>query len=533
MPELDVKFVVTSTERGEPQLALLLEGLTDLPPDPRFSILPADDSRALELGPAPEDLNAPCSVTREAHGIVLGVGDHIGERLRLRPGQTVVVELPGIGVRTIAEWPGHLTQHVPAPAMPTEAPPPVSDHEPVEVAGRPLAAALAETLRQIEQRDGADDTDREDPSPAASDEANVSRLRPPASAVKLEEAQQRLSSIVSRIMSYEPAEAPAPKAAPAVPPPIASAFRAIDDKMSAAEIAATVAAAAAAAEQVDSERGLTHDDVAAPAAPVASLASAMGLPRVAAAGPSGGAVPPRQDEPEGDAPSSRREYPIAKYEGTEEQVDVVGRRMSFAALVLAACSSVIVLIGVVWMSTQTRTIALAKAEPQRPGTIRLAGGSAEVAGGTAQGPSLTDVFAIGPTSPLGRARRDISLESGLALADQSLTKSTSGERAEGEYWLRHALSIALGDERIRWALTQLGSGYAGGSGDKPDYAKARLLWEIAGQLGDPVALCFLGTLYEHGLGVSADKPQALAWYSRAKQVGGCPGIDASIARVRQ
>ena len=136
-------------------------------------------------------------------------------------------------------------------------------------------------------------------------------------------------------------------------------------------------------------------------------------------------------------------------------------------------------------------------------------------------------------SPKGRSRRGVDLDAGLTLADQYLSGGGEGDRTEGEYWLKHALSSALGDERLRWALTQLGSGYAAGTDGTPDYGKARLLWEMAGQLGDPIALCFLGTLYERGLGVNTDRGQALTWYARAKQAGGCPGIDGALTRVGQ
>ncbi len=63
--------------------------------------------------------------------------------------------------------------------------------------------------------------------------------------------------------------------------------------------------------------------------------------------------------------------------------------------------------------------------------------------------------------------------------------------------------------------------------------KARLLWELAGAAGDPVAMCFLGLLHENGLGSAPDKRTALQWYERSKLAGGCPQVDASIARVKQ
>ena len=63
------------------------------------------------------------------------------------------------------------------------------------------------------------------------------------------------------------------------------------------------------------------------------------------------------------------------------------------------------------------------------------------------------------------------------------------------------------------------------------YDKARMLWEISAANGDPVAMCFLGTLLEFGLGAPADRGKALDQYKRAKEFGGCPNADEAIARL--
>lgn len=44
-------------------------------------------------------------------------------------------------------------------------------------------------------------------------------------------------------------------------------------------------------------------------------------------------------------------------------------------------------------------------------------------------------------------------------------------------------------------------------------------------------MCFLGTLYETGLGTSADRRVALLWFQRAKQAGGCTAVDDAITRL--
>ena len=65
----------------------------------------------------------------------------------------------------------------------------------------------------------------------------------------------------------------------------------------------------------------------------------------------------------------------------------------------------------------------------------------------------------------------------------------------------------------------------------PDYDKARMLWEIAAFNGDAIAMCFLGTLAENGLGSKVDRGKALEYYKRAKESGGCPTSDEAISRL--
>ncbi len=156
---------------------------------------------------------------------------------------------------------------------------------------------------------------------------------------------------------------------------------------------------------------------------------------------------------------------------------------------------------------------------------------------TATGPpadTLFEALVSGTTSPRSVNARDVSGVRALETA-QTLLLAPDGSRdtEEGAFWLKRYLQGAIGDERTLRALTHLGSSYAEPSGRPPDYAKARLVWEMAGALGDPVALCLLGVVHENGLGGSRDKKNALLWYERAKKAGGCPDIDESIARVRQ
>lgn len=146
---------------------------------------------------------------------------------------------------------------------------------------------------------------------------------------------------------------------------------------------------------------------------------------------------------------------------------------------------------------------------------------------------LFEALQVGAVSPRGTNAREGNADKLLELASSSLHGSGADrDTDEGAFWLRRYLATKLGDERTLRALTQLGSVYAESVGRAPDYVKARQMWEIAGAFGDPVAMCFLGTLNEHGLGLPQDRKAALQWFQRAKASGGCPAVDEAIARVR-
>lgn len=170
------------------------------------------------------------------------------------------------------------------------------------------------------------------------------------------------------------------------------------------------------------------------------------------------------------------------------------------------------------------------------GLVALRQGSSEPAVSVASGPaavSLDGALAVAAVSPRGRRAADVDLQGALKLADEALHQPQA-DREEAAYWLRRSVTLSLGTRQMTWAMTQLGTIYAQPAASvAPDYGKARLLWETAGGLGDATALCFLGSLYEFGLGVAASREQALSAYTRAKGLGGCKEIDTAIARVRK
>ncbi len=145
---------------------------------------------------------------------------------------------------------------------------------------------------------------------------------------------------------------------------------------------------------------------------------------------------------------------------------------------------------------------------------------------------LKDLLQAGPASPRGVTVKESQPAKLLALANASLhAPGAARDVEEGAYWLKRYIAASLGEGQMLRALTQLGSAYAEPAIGTPDFVRARQLWEFASAFGDPVAMCFIGALYEHGLGVASEKKVALAWYARAKAAGSCPQLEASIARV--
>ena len=147
--------------------------------------------------------------------------------------------------------------------------------------------------------------------------------------------------------------------------------------------------------------------------------------------------------------------------------------------------------------------------------------------------SIEDIFAVGTVSPRGQSTADLNADGALALADRSLHGvGQTVDREEARFWLRKTLALQLGGEQVTWAVTQLGTLYAAPDQGAADYGKARALWEISAAQGDPVALCFLSSLHELGLGTQPNRQTALGYALKAKSKGGCRDIDTTLARLR-
>jgi hypothetical protein len=147
--------------------------------------------------------------------------------------------------------------------------------------------------------------------------------------------------------------------------------------------------------------------------------------------------------------------------------------------------------------------------------------------------SVEDIFTIGAISPRGQSATNMTADAARALADRSLHGvGQPVDREEARFWLRKSLTVQLGNQQTMWAMTQLGTLYAAPEQGAPDFGKARALWEIASAAGDPVAGCFLSSLHELGLGVSANRQSALGYAVKAKAQGGCQDIDVTLARLK-
>lgn len=222
-----------------------------------------------------------------------------------------------------------------------------------------------------------------------------------------------------------------------------------------------------------------------------------------------------------------RSYPVAIRDQDGQMADIVARRRSNISLVFGTLALMVAsaAAGFAYKSSQIGSggVPLTTASVGGSGGERL-----PVAPST-----VFDLFKTPDSADVKAKLKSIDRNASLSIAD-TLIHSAGSERdlREAEALLKHGLALSLGDKSTLWAMTQLGSLSAQPTSGEPDYQRARLLWEIAGALGDPVAMCFLGELHEFGLGVPTSKPTARKWYLQAKQAGGCSTVDAALARIK-
>lgn len=146
---------------------------------------------------------------------------------------------------------------------------------------------------------------------------------------------------------------------------------------------------------------------------------------------------------------------------------------------------------------------------------------------------LGKILEVGNVSPAGVDASVLTERQALERANKLLgSMKTPADRKEVAFWLRKALSRSLSEPRLVWAVTQLGSAYASSAKNSaPNYEAARLLWLWAANAGDAQAACFLGRLYERGLGVPPNTATARKRYEQAHRLGGCPGLEQAMLRI--
>lgn len=496
-----------------------LKGIALLPPGSTFRIDPIDDS--LDDGDIegwPHGDLFPLDTRQTPEGIELRVGPEVVDAPMLEPGTPVTISVPNSKLTAELIWPD-----LPLSSKTASAP--------VVMSPSQMAAELAANERaKIEA--------------AQAEKAAVAA----AEAAKVAEAAKAAEAAAAAHADAERA-----KRAAASPP---SAALALDDTPQQDRIAA-------ATRQLEAALALEPDDTKPAAAKPASLSKSLGQPMPAAKTATVSlAMPVASAAAQRSTTSTLSSLKVAADRPEPASTALPERDLSLPTIVLKRASEATPGSAPTSMETtrlRRETIDGHVAPPSQPSRLMPFLAGAGVAGialaaflaATALRPgsavtvvnqgsaieaahrgALAEAFAVGTQSPRGEIASDVDLPTALRLADYNLHGVDRPiDRAEAEFWLKKAMSLTASHSQIRWAMTQLGTLSAEPVTGTPDYEKARLLWEISAANGDPVAMCFLGTLMEHGLGLASDRGKALEYFKRARGAGGCPNSDESIARL--
>lgn len=480
MTEVSISVLTDPDPSRAGEAILRLTGVALVPPGSTFRIDPIDDEGSAELPegwPVGELKPSAQRITND--GVDLVIGSDVVEAAALLPGTPVTISVPAVGARAELRW----------PSLPVAKP---ARRPAVVVSGEQRAAELAARAAAERAAAARAELEREEAERAA-------RIRAEAEAQAEELARKAKAGAGLSSLSLSP-EMPAKARAAA--------------DAGASEALATLKPAAESRPPATASTGMPVPPKPAQPKPVATVPVVAIKP----ASPAAQAAPaPRPLVP---VPSADRSPPAAASRtwGPSVAAFLLGGILVGAAALLHPFLA-------------SRTSAPALVVPAR--TIATLPPADRT--GSFAAPRLAEILTVPDTSPLGRPAGGITLEEALRRADQGLygADGTSPDRREAKYWLRKALSIGLGDDRLLWAMTQLGTLYATPDGEAPDYTSARVLWELAAAKGDPVALCFLASVFESGLGVARDTRQALGLYEQAKANGGCKGGDDSIARLKK
>ncbi len=92
--------------------------------------------------------------------------------------------------------------------------------------------------------------------------------------------------------------------------------------------------------------------------------------------------------------------------------------------------------------------------------------------------------------------------------------------------------MALAPQEDKYVLNFIGSAYQWGDGVKADRKKAFEYYLISAHKGNPETQYKVGTFYERGQGVPRDRQAAIEWYGKSAAQGYQQGIDALASAVK-
>jgi hypothetical protein len=118
---------------------------------------------------------------------------------------------------------------------------------------------------------------------------------------------------------------------------------------------------------------------------------------------------------------------------------------------------------------------------------------------------LLSVLQHSDQSPAGADAASVSPRQAFERADAILAAVVirNADWMEAQFWLKRGLLGVHDRDTLAWAFVQLGSSYVYGP-DRPDFTMARRFWQMAGLLGDRVAICFETEVLRQGLASEPD-----------------------------
>ena len=501
MSVVKVEIVRDASGGAAGEAVIRLNGLYALPASPIYRIDPIDEEAGLEKqsGWPAGELSAR-SMRLGEYGVEMVIGPEVADAPPLLPGTPVAVSVPSASIRHELRWPNlPVVRPVRRGAVVVSG-----EQRAAELAAR-VEAQRAELARITAERLAAEKEDEEAARRLLETEqlARLDTSRKPAAKVVADSDTIADRGKPANVAAAVAAVADRLASPPALPnvrmsPPLIPPMQPVAAATGARQISPPAVPAASAAIA-----GLQEIAAVKPP-PLPAEAAVASLPVAAAPPPS---PPISLDLPQ---VLTRPEVPANPWASTQRAFGLG----FLVAAALAAISTFALRSDVIGLMSSGVTQSTA-AGPVRPSATVLAE-ILDVSGKSARG--------------LDASAADISQS--LKHADESLYGGAGQpDRDEARYWLRKSLALGLGDARLVWAMTQLGTLYAAPGAGAPDYDAARVLWELASAKGDPVATCFLASLHEHGLGVPKNDAHALELYRRSKAKGGCRDIDKALARL--